>query len=487
MHLDLDRQMQSWTSDLQLESPLFSKLPPELRQRVFAFALSPLEILVDNSFTFERVGESRQPHDFRIKHDHEGDPDDDIGEEPRRWVNGSSMGIWSRYPENTGPGTYQWHLCPTLLATCRRVYAESHMFLYNAERSYNCVDGIVRSRHRSPPSIKFAVDEAIPSSYAGRHKKRTSVGHWSRQRVEWERRFTSIDYHGKLSTFHRFLANTPGPMDFPWSCITTKRFPWTKVEHVRLFTSYKDRWLEEVNTMHNRFYHSWHPLLQRPDEVPAVGLERLKPAHGLELAAKRHSELKKSEAEGRVQEQHHQKPGRPGWMPMSADRYPYGSWAREFVNFPRIKTLTMNFHCPEGQRRKHEDIIQMVVDTWRFPLNPKHTGHHYLSIDHVERISWRGDKCNWINQPDGSPGAATKIERNIGPRMYTWTVVWTPKTYDGPETYPYGGLVEIGERDYQEEGDSDLDEDEEVDWEEWGEEPPLDEERGHRRKNKLSG
>ncbi|TLD19285.1 hypothetical protein PspLS_09922 [Pyricularia sp. CBS 133598] len=434
MHIDLDRQMQSWTPNLQLESPLFSKLPPEIRQHVFALALTPLEMLVNSWFKFERVQDSREPHDFRIRHDHDGDPDDDLGEHPsHRHVGGSRGNIWGRYPENTGPGTYRWLLSPTLLATCRRVYVESHMLLYDAERSYDCVGARCGRQDRFPPGTTFPSDQA--------------------------------------------LALTPGvPKN------RTIRFPWTKVEHVRLFTSYKDKWLREVPTVKNRFYRSWHPLLPRPDDGTEVGFERVKPAQSLELGAKRHLELRNAAAQGLDHEEQHQKPGRPSWMPISADRYPYGSWARDFVNFPRIKTLTMNFHCPEDQRRKHEDIIQFVVDTWRFPLNPKHAGHHYLSVDRVKRMSWRGNIGDWLDEPDGSEA---KIERGIGPRMYTWTVVWTPKTYEGPETYPYGGLVEVGERDYQEEGDSDLDEDEEVDWEDWGQKPPPDEERGHRRKKEA--
>ncbi|KAH8844939.1 hypothetical protein MCOR07_003915 [Pyricularia oryzae] len=43
--------------------------------------------------------------------------------------------------------------------------------------------------------------------------------------------------------------------------------------------------------------------------------------------------------------------------------------------------------------------------------------------------------------------------------MYTWTVTWTRRRYDGPEEYPYGDLVEVDEEDYWEDSDSEPDED----------------------------
>ncbi|KAI7925683.1 hypothetical protein M0657_002291 [Pyricularia oryzae] len=78
------------------------------------------------------------------------------------------------------------------------------------------------------------------------------------------------------------------------------------------------------------------------------------------------------------------------------------------------KTLTMNFHCSENWRANFEVIIDYVVEMWRFPLNPHHAGYYYLAAEGnpVRKLSWRGQ---------------------MGPRMYTWTVTWTRRRYDGPE------------------------------------------------------
>lgn len=137
MHIDLSQRRQSWVLDKQLDSRLFGKLPPEIRNQIFLLALIPLEMLANRYHRLERVDDSTTPHDFRVRQDHDGNPDDDILEELETRKPGPQKDLFNspaedgrvRYPDNTGPGTYRWHLSPALLATCRRVYVEAHLLI----------------------------------------------------------------------------------------------------------------------------------------------------------------------------------------------------------------------------------------------------------------------------------------------------------------------------------------------------------------------
>lgn len=154
-----------------------------------------------------------------------------------------------------------------------------------------------------------------------------------------------------------------------------------------------------------------------------------------------------------------------------------GALIRQLSQNPDLDN-ELPFHCSENWRANFEVIIDYVVEMWRFPLNPHHAGYHYLVAEGnpARKLSWPG---RWvigrINAPfftfylvvpchiDGDcpthAASRDKVSRFIGPRMYTWTVTWTRRRYDGPEEYPYGDLVEVDEEDYWEDGDSEPDED----------------------------
>ncbi|TLD24328.1 hypothetical protein PspLS_06427 [Pyricularia sp. CBS 133598] len=328
--------MQSWFPDPQLESLLFAKLPPEIWHYIFCLALTPL----------------------RVNKDADGN-DSEAGD--------------NLYPVKPGPSIYRWLLRPTLLATCRRVYAEAHSFIYGVERYHDDLHDYLGPR---PPYLAtYLVDDPYPER-PGLLRLPSSTGYWSRQRTEWERRFVKVDYHDRLNGYHSFLANV--------HClrvrITTKRFPWTRIEHDD----------EGVGRQAGDTPQPWKSLVS---------------------LARRHCEAKDAQAE-----EPPPAPGRLGWMPPSADRYPIG--------------------------------------------------YHYLSAEGVP-VS----KASWTSL--------------TGPRAFAWTVAWTARVYSGPETYLYGGIVEVDERDYQEEGDSHLDEDDEFPWKHLGLDPPPNDERGHRRKTKV--
>ncbi|TLD21232.1 hypothetical protein PspLS_09300 [Pyricularia sp. CBS 133598] len=124
---------------------------------------------------------------------------------------------------------------------------------------------------------------------------------------------------------------------------------------------------------------------------------------------------------------------------------------------PRIQTLTMRFHFDKILHKEHEAIIDFIVNTWRFPPNPKHAGYHYSSADKVQKISLTPFTVKRLCNTDAEDGPRWAME--TGPRMHTWTITWARKRHDGPQVYLYGGLVQVDGQDWQEDGD----EEEEVD------------------------
>lgn len=73
--VDLVKGLETWNINQQSDSPLFTKLPPELRLTIFTLALAQ---------DWKELGNGVCLHgdyDFRLRHDHDGDPDDDIRDE----------------------------------------------------------------------------------------------------------------------------------------------------------------------------------------------------------------------------------------------------------------------------------------------------------------------------------------------------------------------------------------------------------------------
>ncbi|EHA58255.1 hypothetical protein MGG_16509 [Pyricularia oryzae 70-15] len=157
----------------------------------------------------------------------------------------------------------------------------------------------------------------------------------SRERTEWERRSTMLNFSGGLDYYQSFLSNQTCAS--PMEVLDQSAKKYQKAKSEGRLTSLGDS-------------------SSGPYSSKVSGLTR------------------------------------PTWMPAIADIYPLGSWAREFVNFPKIQTLTMNFHCSENWRANFEVIIDYVVEMWRFPLNPHHAGYYYLAAEGnpVRKLSWRG-------------------------------------------------------------------------------------------------
>lgn len=290
-----------------------------------------------------------------------------------------------------------------------------------------------------------------------------------------------------LEYYYFFFSNTAY---HPPEVVINRRHPWSTVKHIRLCPNGRETWNTEIDPSPLcSFFQFWYPLL-----VEDRGIERPTPLTLLAQLARGYQKAKAdglptnfgNGINGDPPDSPSPGPSRPSWMmmPTAADDevvYPLNSWAREFVNYPSIQTLAMNFHCPESQRDHFEAIIDYVVDTWRFPLNPHHAGYHYLSAEGnpLGKMSWRGQVGPWEEHclDCGKPLLAAlhgdaeavacpthaanldKVSKLIGQRMYTWIVTWTRSRHDGPEKYPYGGLVEVDDGDYWEDGDSDTDRD----------------------------
>jgi hypothetical protein len=117
---------------------------------------------------------------------------------------------------------------------------------------------------------------------------------------------------------------------------------------------------------------------------------------------------------------------------------------------PRLQTFTMDFDAVEYRKEEVEDIVDFATRAWRFPLGPREDGKTYLSAEGnpVEKTSWRGMpahmpvtcatctryfprcQCPW------SRDRKFLLQNGLGPRIYTWSVTWTPrvgKKWERPE------------------------------------------------------
>jgi len=159
---------------------------------------------------------------------------------------------------------------------------------------------------------------------------------------------------------------------------------------------------------------------------------------------------------------------RPSWMPPLI--FHENAWGRVFVNTPRIRSLRIDIDVPDVRYNEGKELVSWIVRTWRFPLNPGDSAnaYHYLgtSWEAVERYSWTGTRMQMscIRQCGNTNCHATAQDRavgdcrehvevarrfcmGIGPKMYTWRILWTRKRHTGPEVFPYGGWIKPADMD----------------------------------------
>lgn len=78
MAVDLKRRLESWIADPQLGSPLFGRLHAEIRLDIFELALLTQDIFLDTWLKYENADSCSEPPNFCLRHDHDGNPDDDV-------------------------------------------------------------------------------------------------------------------------------------------------------------------------------------------------------------------------------------------------------------------------------------------------------------------------------------------------------------------------------------------------------------------------
>lgn len=106
-----------------------------------------------------------------------------------------------QFPADTGPSFPHKRLSPTLLAICRRVFIEAHLLIFKNERGHQVEEQrfwkswIPKSRPDSPEGKPGVDKSCIACAYR------------SRERTEWERRFTMLNFSGGLDYYQSFLSN----------------------------------------------------------------------------------------------------------------------------------------------------------------------------------------------------------------------------------------------------------------------------------------
>lgn len=121
------------------------------------------------------------------------------------------------------------------------------------------------------------------------------------------------------------------------------------------------------------------------------------------------------------------------------------AWAEVFRYLPSLRSVTMDFDADGEQREAMGKVVEWAARVWRFPLGPRPDGFTYLSAqgNPVEKTSWRGPPCfprECGECPEGheqgiGPGGECPwsvreivlLEKGLGARRYSWTVRWTAR------------------------------------------------------------
>jgi hypothetical protein len=126
------------------------------------------------------------------------------------------------------------------------------------------------------------------------------------------------------------------------------------------------------------------------------------------------------------------------------------SWGLAFAHLPNLQRLVIDFETSEDKKVELERIVDWAVRDWKFPLR-SHAGNCLSPEGNVvKRESWRGMPTHWspsrlcpgcsshplfstpgaglgATHSSDCIGAARLASRGLGPRMFTWTVVWTAR------------------------------------------------------------
>ena len=126
-------------------------------------------------------------------------------------------------------------------------------------------------------------------------------------------------------------------------------------------------------------------------------------------------------------------------------------WGDSLSRFSRLERFTIDFEHSEDRFSQLLEIAEWAQRVWRFRLGG-HMKGYYLSAatTPIQKTSWRGLATDWhrkcpnhlernVEEDDNdldeslAPCCARcrkLISKGLGPRMYTFTVTWTPRKLD---------------------------------------------------------
>ncbi|KAM0438793.1 hypothetical protein ACHAPT_001552 [Fusarium lateritium] len=145
------------------------------------------------------------------------------------------------------------------------------------------------------------------------------------------------------------------------------------------------------------------------------------------------------------------------------------TWGEQLSMIPNLKRLTMDFEFSEDQFHRLKELAEWAQRVWTFRLGGQMKGY-YLSAEGnpIKRTSWRGltphmgatcicpnedcpnksseseedgsDESGELERPECCAETYKLMEHGFGPRMYTFSVMWTarklePEDGDDPEIF----------------------------------------------------
>ncbi|KAI0021553.1 hypothetical protein F4780DRAFT_283346 [Xylariomycetidae sp. FL0641] len=382
----------------QLSSPLYYRIPAEIRDLIFKFALTEHPYFDAGKFRKDAV----------VRFDHEPVPPPKMpvltSDELKYFLSPvDRMSLlnphnhkrpqqgfdWLR-PDNTerGKGT------PGLLLTCRRVYLETQSYpLLLRTHVFYCGRG---------PSSSTSDPAAL-----GRQRMGDATG-WS-----------SLSSSSSSSSSSQASPPTPGS--------------WLAgVEDLRLTLRRADWWDWERNT----------PLKINPYRGNCWGLQSVYKMRSDMAACYRQRAPRSGGGDGDGEEEKGVEEEEEDEEEEEEALFGPDTWGRVFEHLPRLRRLTIDFETAEDKKAEMESIVAWAARCWRFPLRGCRA---YLSAagHPVEKMSWHGAPYHWSDvcvacrrhyvhrgDEDGDCAACRQrrelMTHGFGPRLYVWTLTWTP-------------------------------------------------------------
>ncbi|RSL73231.1 hypothetical protein CEP54_000365 [Fusarium duplospermum] len=422
-------QAARWTIDPQDTSPLFARLPVEIRQKIFSYALSEHDSHVDIQ------GRPGIPHPASepkwLACELPANTSKPMPEHSS--LEGVDINYYSpqKQPVEVFHRDYPfWLRCGTsavrfqhtsLLRTCRRVFMEARdLLMKNATlRIFAKGDLIAR-------------DMPHKAQYVG---------------------------IGIIRLMARYAANRLTALEVYIS--------QDRLEHFYLTSFMKDDNLRCVKDLHITLRkHDWRKGTEKfgPQLTPYGKGRDMAEASDWQLM-KDHMELEEEDNQGRA-------PIPP--IPYSSwhDTIRKPTWGESLGEIPNLKRFTMTFEYSEDQFQRLKELAEWAQRVWTFRLGGKMQGYYLSAKDNpIKMHSWRGltphmgegediicpnEDCPNKNRPDNNNRgeevsdssdmpeccAETRelMEYGFGPRMYTFTVTWTarklePEDGDDPDIF----------------------------------------------------